>query len=209
MDRLLEPLGARRPRLALSVQKLERPTNEYSVRAVLRIPTGVLVAEHGEADPVRALAAAAEALGREVRQNRQELHRDHIVRFKARHREALNAAVSYLARDVELGRRQAFFELLRPMLGFLRQHAQWELDVMQADGTVPRGRVTVDDLIDDVLVMAWEHVRRRPSGKPLDLWLLDLLHEVTGRWSKESPHLSLEDRTEPEPERSPEDEPGE
>ena len=209
LESLLGPLGGRRQRLALAVHRADRPAPEYFVRAVLRLPTGVLVAEHGEADPARALAAVADGLGREIRKHRQNLRRDHVHRFKTRHRQALNAAESFLARDVELGRRQAFFELLRPMLGFLRQHAQWELHVLRSDGTVPRGQVTVDDLMDDVLVLAWEQFRRRPAGEPLDLWVLDLLHEVAGRWAKEPPHVSLESRTAPEPERSPEDEPGE
>ena len=94
LESLLEPLGATRRRLTMFVHAPARPGAGYQVRAVLHLPTGVLVAEHGEEEPESALASVAEGLRREVRKHRRDLRRDHVVRFKSRHRSALNAADS-------------------------------------------------------------------------------------------------------------------
>jgi RNA polymerase sigma factor (sigma-70 family) len=54
------------------------------------------------------------------------------------------------------------------------------------------------DLLDEVEVLAWEQFDRRPAKLPLDLWLIQLLHQVLKDWIKQEPrhHAELSERAE-------------
>ncbi len=56
----------------------------------------------------------------------------------------------------------------------------------------------MDDLLDQVMVLAYERFANRPRKLSLDLWLTDLLQEALEQWIKQvpRPHLSLEDQVE-------------
>jgi RNA polymerase sigma factor (sigma-70 family) len=168
----------------------------YEVRAVLHLPTGTLVAEETDKDPRAVLDRVADTLIREVKRHKERVRRDQAYRRKTRRQEALSAAGPLLERDAEVGRREAFFALLRPMLRSLHDHARRELKILELEGALPRGLVTAADLVDEVLNQAWQRFGSRPRHRPLDLWLLDLLHETLGRWAKEPPRVSLEERAE-------------
>jgi RNA polymerase sigma factor (sigma-70 family) len=55
--------------------------------------------------------------------------------------------------------------------------------------------VTVDDLLDEVLVRAWQRFSDRPRHLDLDLWLTELLQDTLVEWVKQEPrkHASLEE----------------
>ena len=99
-----------------------------------------------------------------------------------------------LQRHAEGGQREDFFRLLRPHLGFLRDYARREIRMLEREGSLHRGEVTVDDLLDQVLILAWERFADRPRRLSLDLWLTDLLQEALEQWIKQEhrPHVSLE-----------------
>jgi DNA-directed RNA polymerase specialized sigma24 family protein/ribosome-associated translation inhibitor RaiA len=166
----------------------------YEVRAVLHLPTGTLVAEEQDKDPRAVLDRVADTLIYEIKRHKERIRRDQAYRRKTRRRDELSAAGPLLQRDTEIGRREAFFTLLRPMLRSLHDHARRELKVLELEGSLPPGLVTAADLVDEVLNLAWQRFGTRPRRLPLDLWLIDLLHETLGRWAKEPPRLSLEDR---------------
>ena len=91
--------------------------------------------------------------------------------------------------------------MLRPHLGFLRDYARREIRMLEQDGTLHRGELTVDDLLDQVMVLAYERFQDRPRQVPLDLWLTDLVQDALERWIKQEPrpHLSLEERADEVP----------
>ena len=99
---------------------------------------------------------------------------------------------------MEAGRREDFFRLLRPHLRFLRDHARRELRLLELEGTLHRGELTVDDLLDEVANRAWERFADRPRQLSLDLWLTDLVQEALEQWIKQEPrpHVSLEEKAE-------------
>ncbi len=163
----------------------------FEVRAALHLPTGTLVAEETEKDFSRALDRVADVLAREIKRHVERLRRDHLYRRKVRRRERLAAARPFLERDAASGRRAAFFDLLRPQLDSLYEHARRELHVLELEGLLPKGELTPADLADEVLVQAWQRFGNRPRHKPLDLWLVDLMHEVVERWCKEPPPISF------------------
>jgi RNA polymerase sigma factor (sigma-70 family) len=87
-------------------------------------------------------------------------------------------------------------QLLRPLLGFLRDHARRELRILELEGVLHRNEVSAADVLDEVLSRAWERFADRPKHLALDLWLTDLLHEVLETWVKQEPrpHVSLAER---------------
>ena len=170
----------------------------YEVRGVIHLPTGTLAAEADDKVPEAAIDRVADDLAREIKRHKELLRHDYLYKRKRRDRDALKASGVMLQRDVEGKRRPDFFRLLRPQLRFLRDYARRELSILEKNQLLHRGETTVDDLLDEVVTLAWERFANRPRKMPLDLWLTDLVHEVLERWIKEEPrpHVSLEEKAE-------------
>ncbi len=182
LEQLLTTFPSEQRRLLLTVRHGDRPACD-DVRAVLILPAGTLVAEESADDAAVALRRVARTLGEEIKRFKDLLRHERLDRRKSRRREILSAAGPLLQRDAELGRREAFFEVLRPLLGTLREHARRELRIAELEGGLPRGHVTEDDLIDEVLVRAWQRFHHRPRWATLDLWLVGLLHQALVEWA--------------------------
>jgi RNA polymerase sigma factor (sigma-70 family) len=193
LERLLHHFQPDLQYLGMTIYRHTRPPR-FEVRATVHLPTGTLVAEETEEEFVRALDCVVDVLARGIKRHVERLRRDHLYRRKARRREALMAAGPFLERDAASGRRQAFFDLLRPHLASLSGQAQRELRILELEGALPKGELTPADLADEVLIRAWERFPHWPRHKPLDLWLIDLLHECMEQWRKEPPALSLAGR---------------
>jgi RNA polymerase sigma factor (sigma-70 family) len=170
----------------------------YEIRGVIHLPTGTLATEANEKDPQAALDRIADALVTEIKRHKERVRKDYLFKRKSRQRADVSAAGPLLYRDRENGRRQDFFRLLRPLSGFLREHARRELRILELEGTLHRGEVTLDDLMDDVLIRAWHRFGDRPQKLPLESWLTQLLHETLEEWIKQEPwtHASLEEKAE-------------
>ncbi len=156
---------------------MNRLRGVYEVRAVLWLPTGTLVAEGKGRTPAAAVDEALAVLVREIKRHKELVRKDYLYKRRRYRVRELRAAEPYLKRDVEEERREAFFELLRPLLRSVRQHARRELRVLELEGVIPRGEISPADLVDEVIAIAWDRFSERPAGKPLDVWLIELLHE--------------------------------
>jgi RNA polymerase sigma factor (sigma-70 family) len=115
------------------------------------------------------------------------MSKESVLKQTSRGRAAVTASQQKLGRHAESGRRREFFEVLRPLLSYLRDHARRELRLLEIEGTLHKGEVTVTDLLDDVIVRAWERYAQRPRDMGLDLWLIQLLHESLDAWIKQKP----------------------
>ena len=56
----------------------------------------------------------------------------------------------------------------------------------------------MDDLLDQVMILAYERFKDRPRKVSLDLWLTDLVQDALEQWIKQEPrpHVSLQERAE-------------
>src|SRR5579875_1653688 len=192
LERLLKPFRPALRELRSTVYQHEQP-KRWEVRGVLYLPTCTLAAEETEADYKPALDRLTDVLVGEIKRHKERLRHDYVFRRKSRRREELTAAGPLLERDVAQGRRQAFFDLLRPLLRSLHEHARRELHILELEDVLPKGEVTAADLVDEVLTRAWQRFATRPSSRPLDLWLIDLLHEVVEQWRQQPPPLAMAD----------------
>lgn len=170
----------------------------YEVRAVIHLPTGTLAATAEDKAPEAAIDQAADKLAASIRRHNELARKDFVFKRKRRRRADLNAFGPLLQEDAAGGRREDFFRLLRPQLRFLRDHARRELKVLELEESLHRREVTVDDLLDQVLLLAWQRFADRPRNMPLDLWLTQLLHEALEQWARQEPrpHASMDERPE-------------
>ncbi|GIW79829.1 MAG: hypothetical protein KatS3mg105_1636 [Gemmatales bacterium] len=170
----------------------------FEGRAVVHLPTGTVVAEANEKDGQVVLDRIADTLVRDIKRHKEQVRKDYVFKRKVRAREDLSAAGPYLERDREVGRKEDFFQLLRPQLRFLADHARRELRILELEGVLHANEVSVADVLDEVLTRAWQQFPDRPKQLSLDLWLTSLLHDVLEACVKQEPrpHASLEERVE-------------
>jgi ribosomal subunit interface protein len=185
-------------RLTVSYHQPNSQRSYYEVRGIIQVPTGTLVAEATGEDPQAILDRIADTLAAEIKRHKEKVRRDYIFKRKNRNRADLSAAGPALQRQRDSEKRDDFFRLLRKHLPFLRDYARREIRTLDREGTLHRGEATVDDLLDQVLVLAWERWDDRPPGLSLDLWLTDLMEEALEQWITQEPrpHVSLEARAE-------------
>jgi DNA-directed RNA polymerase specialized sigma24 family protein len=163
--------------------------NGYQARAILALPTGNLIAQTDAplADPHAAVDRVVDKLADQVRHHQARLRREDR-RTQSRRREGdFTTAEPLLSRSRRTNDREAFFDILLPLLRQLQSHARHELTLAELDGTIPSGEITVDDLLDEVLLRAWDRWDQRARNKPLDRWLIRLLHETLEPWGFEPP----------------------
>jgi DNA-directed RNA polymerase specialized sigma24 family protein/ribosome-associated translation inhibitor RaiA len=203
LPRIQKLLRAYRPdqqELRLTLHAHARPSQKpfFEGRAVVHLPTGTVVAEDQNHDPQALIDRLADTLVAELKRHQERVRRDYVYRRKQRARADLSAAGPLLQRDQEAGRWEDFFQLLRPQLEFLRDHARRELRLLEMEGVLQRGELSVGDLLDEVVQLAWQRMPQRPARWPLSVWLTDLLHEVLRQWvaSKPQPRVSLAERVE-------------
>ena len=162
----------------------------YELRAALFLSATTLVVEAEDMDLYAVLDSVVEQIINELHRSAGESPTESLAPRRFR-REALESAVPLLEQDVARGRFASFYNLLRPVMHTLAELAQRELLHLEAEQLVPKGELTPADLVDDVLVCAWEGFAGRPRQKPLDAWLVELMHGQLNRWRREPLSLAM------------------
>lgn len=150
----------------------------YDVHAVLLLPTASLAAEASSARDREAIDMVVDKLVAEVRRHKEAIRRDYLYHRKRRRQELSRHAATLLQPDIIRADKARFFELLKPLMARLRDHAQYELIVAELQGRIGREEVTVTDLLDEAILRAWAQLAQKDETEPLEIWLMKLLHEV-------------------------------
>jgi DNA-directed RNA polymerase specialized sigma24 family protein len=72
---------------------------------------------------------------------------------------------------------------------------QRELSVREDEATLIGEELDAADVLDEVLVQAWEQFSQRDRKLPLDLWLVRLADEALDRLSQQVAEVSIDDET--------------
>ncbi|HUG92130.1 MAG TPA: hypothetical protein VML55_14920 [Planctomycetaceae bacterium] len=171
---------------------------EWDVQAVLNLPTGTLAAEALGRDLQDVLDRAVGDLARQL----DELEEQPLE--VERRRQGLEAVLPFLERSRSAGRSGAFFAFLQPVVHSFRRYVDRELAVLRSEAAISGESLEAADVLDDVLLRAWERFDRRPRNGKLDLWILALINESLAG-CRDVPHESLEQRVpipRPEPHES-------
>lgn len=165
----------------------ESETDTWELQAALHLTTRTLAAERsGRSLPAvfdRAVADLVQVIndegGRPVEISRRL--------------QGLEAILPLLESNRAQGRSYQFFTFLRPLVQTLRRCAERELELARLEGACSVEDFEVDDVLDEVLLRAWERFEQRPKDVPFDLWLINLVHELVNEATNGIPHESLEE----------------
>jgi DNA-directed RNA polymerase specialized sigma24 family protein len=86
-----------------------------------------------------------------------------------------------------------FWTLVNPLLGELRDAAKRELNYLTAVGDLPADAIAPDELVDEVLALAWNHRQRKPDGVEVKAWLFALMYQRLERLAAENEDDAVEE----------------
>ncbi|MEJ2582694.1 MAG: integrase, partial [Acidobacteriota bacterium] len=165
----------------------------FETRAVLVLPSATLVATAAADTFHESLDVVADKMAREIRRHTDTLTRESVNRRRRARRDDWLRVDDHLREYHRGDFREEFFEIIRPVLRNLQQHAGRELVLAQLSGDLPSGFTTVSELVNEVIVSAWERFDQRPDDLPLESWLVNLLHEALETMSEAEECVPLEE----------------
>jgi DNA-directed RNA polymerase specialized sigma24 family protein len=181
--------------LRLAVERDDSEDN-WLIQAALHLPGNTLVAESAARTPERALDQVLHSLAVDI----DQLLRDEKSPAPPLRREGLDEVVALLEGCRSPRQRsQAFISFLSPLVSSLMPYVHRELRIREYEGTLEGEAVAPADVLDDVIVAAWERFPQRNKSLPLDLWLVQLADESLQRLSGTLDQASLEDESVPDP----------
>lgn len=162
----------------------------YSVRARLQLPGKVLFAQKDDNELEVAVLGAIDDLAWVLEQYLERLQRKadskRRNRRNLRHLERLQQAAS----RQDNRQRQDFFDAINAVLPEMRKFIEHELNYMRSQGDLPWDFPEVQDVVDDVLVRAFETAQRPANNDELKDWLIhlsiDVLAEESAKFKAES-----------------------
>ncbi len=192
--RLLAGIPSNSTRLRLAVYHQAEQIEKFEVRGVLLLPGRTLAAQFSHQFLFAALDGLADKLvsvaqkykcqsAQLVRRQRRQQISDNLV-----------AAQPLLISDKKADRKESFFRTIRPLLGFLERHARNEIKIHELEGTLSSGQVEPADIVNEVVVLAWEKFNKDKKDLTLELWLMHLLNEILARVIQDSRFVSLDQR---------------
>jgi DNA-directed RNA polymerase specialized sigma24 family protein len=163
----------------------------YTASVILCLPTATLIARTDQpfAEPRAAIDRVARLLMEKTVQHQHSLAEEKAQRRCRQRERDFTGAQADLAAVHEERDRHTFFYILRPLLSHLREHARRELRLANLEGEIPPGELTLDDILDELLVRAYDRWGQRPADLPVDQWLLALLHEILDGYGFHAPDM--------------------
>jgi len=101
--------------------------------------------------------------------------------------------VPLLQQARQSGQSKAFLSHLVPMVSEVQSYARRELHLRQIEDDLPSEQITVADVLDEVIVRAWEQFPRRPETRSMELWLFGLVDEVLAQPNRPVVNESLDE----------------
>lgn len=182
IGRLARHLGRFPPdamHLHVALSKLEKK-GIYTVKLTLRLPSNILYAAKSDKDLLRAIDVATKTLEREVDAMRSELRRDFqwkrpAWRARLKSKKALIFAEPMDAGTGPQSEADMVSDLLAAHEERLLAHAGRELRVAELTGDIPRGWITVNDLVDETARLALTNPEQKPDGLTYEHWFYRLI----------------------------------
>lgn len=185
-----------RPDLSKWIEKLERqlkhvPQDElflhgsierhltrslYRISLMLHVPRRTLVATEQDNELEVALKEAFTELERQVEKYKAFLRHEPLWKRQER-REDIRKPLEREQIPVEERDRALLLDLIQTNLNMLYNFCRREIAACLATGDLPRGYLTVEDLVDAVVLRAAREFHQRPASLPFDRWLLKLAVE--------------------------------
>ncbi|MBU1565445.1 MAG: hypothetical protein KJ630_07435 [Proteobacteria bacterium] len=194
LGRLLATIPSSSKRLRLAVFHQTEQIEKFEVRGVLLLPGRTLAVQFFHQLLFGALDGLADKLVTVAQKYKRQSAQ--FVRMQRRQQisDDLVAAQPLLVSDKNADRKESFFRTIRPLLGFLERHARNEIKIHELEGVLSPGQVEPADIVDDVVVLAWENFDKKKKDLSLELWLINLLHKILVKAIQDSRFISLDQR---------------
>jgi DNA-directed RNA polymerase specialized sigma24 family protein/ribosome-associated translation inhibitor RaiA len=192
LERLLAGIPSNSKNLRLAVYHQAEQIEKFEVRGVLLLPGRTLAVQSVH----QFLFAALDGLADKLVSVSQKYKRQSAQFVRRQRRQQISdnlvAAQPLLVSDKTADRKESFFRTIRPLLGFLERHARNEIKIHELEGTLDPGQVEPADMVNEVVVLAWENFDKKKKDLTLELWLFHLLHEILSRAAQNSQFVSLD-----------------
>ena len=127
----------------------------WEIHAALHLPGRTLVAQSTARTPEDSIDRILNGLAEEI-DRQQDVPRSDIQR-----REGLEEMLPALKSWRSQGRSRSFMSFLAPVVGSLGPYAQHELRVRENEGMLTGEKISVPDVLNEVLVQGWEPIPRQ------------------------------------------------
>ncbi len=194
IERLASVIPTSAKKIRLSVYYHPKRVEQYEARAVLEIPGRSLAVQSSAVTLTATLDTLADGLAAAVQKYKNLVHHTFRQQRKQRNVADLASSLPMLIEDEKSNRKESFFALLRPIVTFLEEQAKRELTILEMEGVVKPDFIASEELVDEVVVKAWEQFSEKPEDKTLEHWLTSLLYELlqTIEWES-SQFISLDE----------------
>ncbi|MBU1567029.1 MAG: hypothetical protein KJ630_15575 [Proteobacteria bacterium] len=160
--------------------------NQFEVRAILEVPGRSLAVQASDMMFSLALDELAELLAEAVRKYKEWIRHSSRQQRKGRYAVDLGTTLPLLLEDEKERRKDSFFSILRPRINFLEEQAQRELKILELEDAITPDYISPQELVDEVVVVAYERFSSRPKGKKLEHWLNNILYELLRKLTLET-----------------------
>ncbi len=162
----------------------------WEIHAALHLPGRTLVTHSVAKTPEESVNRVLNGLADEIDRQQDKPQAD-IQRG-----EGLEEMVPVLQSWHGQGRSESFMSFLGPVVGSFGPYIQHELQVRENDGTLTGEKISVSDVLNEVLIRSWEQFGSRKGEVPLDLWLVGLADQVIDQLSEQTADQSIDDEGE-------------
>ena len=178
VDRLIERVGERTRnfspdevflRLAIG---FDSPRKRYHISLTLEVPGKTLAAKLDTHDLEAGLHRTFTEIENQLGDHKAALRGERLWKRLARRNELRQAKGQSPSPDA--GDHEAIFQLIRPHLERLSDFVSHELAYVEANGDLAPGELTTDDVVDAVVLRAYDELAKDPARGDLRRWLLQL-----------------------------------
>lgn len=100
----------------------------------------------------------------------------------------------HLKKDDKRNKSDSFFIMLGSHITFLEEKAKRKLKILELEGVIRPDYISPEELVDEVVILAWENFSIRPADKSIEHWLICLLNDHLPTIIRQSsPFVSLDE----------------
>ena len=162
----------------------------YSVRTRLQLPGKVLFSQNDDAELEVAILGAMDDLAWSLEQYLERLQRKADSKRRTRENRQKLDKLHRAASESSTQQKQDFFSAVNALLPEVRKFIEHEVNYMRSQGDLPWDFPEVQDVLDEVLVRAFESGNRPADSNSLKEWLIqlsiDVLAEESAKFKAES-----------------------
>lgn len=158
------------------------------IQVALYAPEGSSVAEAEASEMIDAMDRVIGELSQRID---QQTDRAQTI---AQRRQGMKGFLPILQAYHRDGKSRDFISLLTPVALSLSRYIGRELRDRRTLGEIPAGQVNAREVMDDILLKAWEQFDQRPPQQPLDIWLIRLIDKTLETLGHPAAEQSLDDR---------------